>query len=114
MMAQLEEGQVFMPLVISKLTAVILGLIFLVQRKEKFPDVRGNWIVILAAVLDAGGNVFFLLAEQNTRLDIAAVLASMYAAVTVLLSQQILREEVTRGQWLGVGLCLLSIGLIVA
>ncbi len=113
LIAQINEGQVFMPLVISKLTAVGVGLLFLVRRQERLALAGGRSAVVLAAIFDSGGNVFFLLAEQSTRLDIAAVLASMYAAVTVLLSRNLLKENVTSGQWLGVGLCLLAIGLIV-
>jgi drug/metabolite transporter (DMT)-like permease len=113
LIAQLKGGLVFAPLVISKLTAFLAGLLFVWFRKEAVPIPVRNPAVLLAALFDAGGNVFFLLAEQNTRLDIAAVLSSMYAAVTVLLSQYFLKERVTRNQWLGVGLCLLAIGLIV-
>ena len=114
LIAQVQEGRVFMPLVISKLTAFGIGLLFLARRREAIFPFHYDPAMILSAIFDSSGNVFFLLAEQNTRLDIAAVLASMYAAVTVLLSQQFLKEKVSFGQWLGVGLCLLAIGLIVA
>ena len=114
LIAQVQEGQIFTPLVISKLTACVVGLLLILRRKEGLAKPAGISAIIMAAIYDAGGNVFFLLAEQNTRLDIAAVLASMYAAVTVLLSQNILKEKVTFGQWLGIGLCLLAIALIVA
>jgi uncharacterized membrane protein len=111
--AQMKMGPIFSPLVISKFTACLVGLLFLWRRREALPKLSRSPAIVLAAVFDAGGNVFFLLAEQNTRLDIAAVLSSMYAAVTVLLSQFFLKEQVTRNQWLGIGLCILAIGLIV-
>jgi len=113
LIAQIQEGLIFFPLVISKLTAVVLGLLFLIRRRQRILLPNRILAVIFAAVFDSGGNVFFLLAEQNTRLDVAAVLASMYAAVTVLLSQLVLKERVTFSQWFGIGLCLLAIGLIV-
>ena len=111
--AQLQGGQIFAPLVISKLSAFLAGLAFLRFRKADLPAIVRNPAVLLAAMFDAGGNVFFLLAEQNTRLDIAAVLSSMYAAVTVLLSQLFLKERINRKQWFGVGLCILALSLIV-
>jgi drug/metabolite transporter (DMT)-like permease len=71
-----------------------------------------NPIAIFAGFFDAGGNVFFLLAKQFTRLDVAAVLASMYPAVTVILACVILREKVSASQWRGVILCVIAIALI--
>ena len=66
----------------------------------------------IAGLFDAGGNVFFMLAKQFTRLDVAAVLASMYPAVTVILAWWILKERVSSSQWWGVFLCVIAITLI--
>jgi drug/metabolite transporter (DMT)-like permease len=70
-----------------------------------FPSLRRNPLALFAGLMDAGGNVFYLLAARYTRMDIAAVLASMGPAVTVLLSAIILREKVSRTQRFGVLLC---------
>jgi len=37
----------------------------------------------------------------------------MYPAVTVLLSSRVLHERISPLQWLGVGLCVLAVVLIV-
>ena len=45
-------------------------------------------------------------------MDVAAVLVSMYATVTVILAWIVLKEKITRLQWIGVGLCSMAIALI--
>ncbi len=107
-----HEGQLFAPLVVSKLASLAVGLILLRRQRLPLPSLLSNPAALLAGALDMGGNVFYLLARQLTRLDIAAVVASMYPAVTVLLARRLLHEEVSRWQWLGLALCLLSVGLI--
>ena len=47
-------------------------------------------------------------------LSLAAVLTSLYPAVTVLLARTVLREQISRGQLVGLGGSLGAIALIVA
>ena len=56
--------------------------------------------------------IFYLIARQLSRLDVTAVLVSMYPALTVLLARSVLRQRVSRGQWAGIALCLLSVARI--
>jgi drug/metabolite transporter (DMT)-like permease len=44
---------------------------------------------------------------------VAAVLASLYPVITVLLANLVLREKVSHSQWVGVGVCLAAITLII-
>ena len=66
----------------------------------------------LSGFLDAGGNILYLFATQNTRLDIAALLSSLYPAATVLLSSLVLKEKISLPQWFGVSACVVAIMLI--
>jgi drug/metabolite transporter (DMT)-like permease len=67
----------------------------------------------LAGLLDAGGNVFYLLAIRNTRLDAATVLSSLYPAATVILASTLTHEAISGRQWMGVVICLAAVILIV-
>jgi drug/metabolite transporter (DMT)-like permease len=72
---------------------------------------------VLAAVgiLDTGGNVAFAAAAASHELlSIAAVLASLYPVVTVLLARFVLGERVQRSQELGVVVVLSGVVLITA
>lgn len=106
------ESGLFAPLAIAKGAALLLALSILMLRGEGLPSLGGNLIALLAGVFDAGGNWFFLLAEQFTRIDIAAVLSSMYPVMTVFLAHLMLKENVSPLHWTGVGLCILAIALI--
>ena len=112
LIAQVQRGTPFAPLAIAKASAMGLGLLVLLFRKERIPSVRGTPISWLAGVLDAGGSVLFFIAQQNTRLDIATVLTSMHSVSTVLLARLIIGEQVSKTQWLGVVLCLVSASLV--
>jgi drug/metabolite transporter (DMT)-like permease len=112
LIAQVERGLLFSPLVIAKCAALAAALLLLRRERLAFPDARANPVAVLAGLLDAGGNVLYLLARQFTRLDVAAVLASMYPAATVILARAVLREEIAPRQWLGVFFCLAAVALI--
>jgi drug/metabolite transporter (DMT)-like permease len=114
LIAQVEVNAVFVPLMVARAMMLATAIVTLSVRRVPFPGLWSNPIGLLAGVLDAGGNVLYLLARQHVRLDIAAVLSSLYPVSTVILARAITREPVTPMQWLGAGACLAAVALITA
>lgn len=114
LIGQAEPGSVFWPLVAAR-CASLTGLTMLaVSRRESiWPEPR-DWPVIgLAGVTDAGGNAFLVMAAHAGRLDVAAVLSSLYPATTVMLAWWFLRERLTWSQTVGLVVTLVAISAIV-
>ncbi|MFU8769544.1 MAG: EamA family transporter, partial [Desulfotignum sp.] len=104
---------IFWPLVGARAASVgFLFTVVLVVKKPGTP-VTGPWgFIAVTGVLDALGNLLFSTAAHLGRLDVSAVLASLYPAATVLLAWLVLREKLRRRQWVGVGAALIALGLI--
>ena len=71
-------------------------------------------LAALAGLLDTGGNGFYMLSSLAGRLDVAAVLSSLYPGGTILLAALFLHERATRLQALGMGCALVAVALIAA
>jgi len=66
------------------------------------------------ALLDTGGNLLLIAATLTGRLDEAAVLSSLYSAVTILLAAWRLHERPTKRQWAGMVAALAAVVMITA
>jgi len=98
------------PMTASRLGGMIILVLFMIFRRETW-KVEGNaWSMIaLNGILDIGGNLFFILAGQAGRLDISAVLSSLYPGSTVILAWIFLKERLTRTQWIGIAAAMIAI-----
>jgi drug/metabolite transporter (DMT)-like permease len=108
-----DPGKIFTPLIVSRSMTLVIGLLLIKLKRMSLPVLTSSPLALLAGVLDAGGNLFYVLARQFTRLDIAALLSSLYPASTVLLAGIILKEKVSLRQGVGIMVCLAAILLIV-
>ena len=110
---QLSGNAILWPLAAARIgSVVVIIVIALTMRVRELPAVSQFPIIAIAGLLDVGGNVFFALATTFGRLDIAAVLASLYPVSTVLLAYSILKERLTIWQWFGISLALVAVVLI--
>jgi drug/metabolite transporter (DMT)-like permease len=102
----------FWPLAAARFAGFLaLGMYALITRQPGLPP-RDLWRVsIVNGLLDIGGNAFYVLAAQTGRLDVAAVLSSLYPASTVLLAWIFLKERITWRQAFGVLLAFAAIVL---
>lgn len=100
------EQAILWPLVAARGASITCMLFLVLLRGEFEPPPTANHLGLLSLVgiFDAAGNAFFALASRTGRLDISAVLASLYPAATVLLAGLFLRERLKPKQWVGIAL----------
>jgi drug/metabolite transporter (DMT)-like permease len=96
-------------------SVMLLGLRLRPAKDAKTPVRFGGRAVgwaLSTALLDTSGNLLFLAATRAGRLDVAAVLASLYPASTILLAALALGESPTRRQALGMVTAVVAVVLI--
>jgi drug/metabolite transporter (DMT)-like permease len=108
---QASHHAVLWPLVGARIAGISM-LFAVVMARRQWETPCGNQLPIigLAGLFDATGNILFALAANAGRLDIAAVLSSLYPATTILLAALVLDERLNRQQWSGV---LMALGAVV-
>jgi drug/metabolite transporter (DMT)-like permease len=113
LIAHASRSTILWPLAVSKVASFTTTLAaMLMTRHTGRPSARLFPLALLAGVLDAGGIAFFVLAAHLGRLDVAAVLSSLYPASTVLLAGVLLQERMSRIQTVGIIVALVAIPMI--
>ncbi len=111
-----SAGATVWPMVASRSGGMILitAYMLITRASWKVEDPTAWPLLVLNGILDISGNIFFILAGQSGRLDVAAVLSSLFPGTTVLLAWVFLKERLSRNQWIGIGSALAAIVLMTA
>ena len=113
LMKMAGPGAVFWPLASARAASFLLMLaIALSTRAQGDTNSRALRYMIVAGVLDSAANALYVLAAQHGRLDVAAVLSSLYPASTVVLARVVLKERLSRLQAAGMFSAMVAVALI--
>ncbi|WP_433475449.1 DMT family transporter [Spirillospora sp. CA-142024] len=113
------DGSGLWPIVgarLGNLVIVAVALLFLAIRGgDTGPRVSGRTLIglaLLSGTLDAGANVLYFLAVHNGMLSLAAVLTSLYPAITVLLARVAYSERLRAVQRVGMAVAIAGVALV--
>jgi drug/metabolite transporter (DMT)-like permease len=108
-----DPDSLLWPMIIMRVAGTLLLFFIVLARREPFAVPSGAWgVVLVNAILDLAGNFFYILASKAGRLDIAAVLSSLYPGATAVLALLILKERITRIQAIGILAALIAVVLV--
>ena len=109
-----QVGSELPVILVTRLTAATGALILLaLSSGAKIPK-RSAWpLLALMSLLDALALGIVIAAGNLHRPEFAAVAASTFGIITIILAWLFLKERMTGGQWFGVAVCFLGIGYLV-
>lgn len=108
-----SQNGLFWPMVSSRFSGVVTMVVYTLVTRQPFLPSKPVWpLLVLNGILDISGNGLYILAGQAGRMDVAAVLASLYPASTVLLAGLFLHERLNRLQLAGILAALAAIVLM--
>lgn len=112
-LAKADSDSGMWPLVISRITSAAL-IVPLALAAGAFAALHGRVLLlaVIAGVLDAFANFFFLEASRHGLLSVASVITSLYPAGTVMLAAGVLKERTGRTQRVGLAMAVASIVLL--
>jgi drug/metabolite transporter (DMT)-like permease len=121
-------GGILWPLAASRVGSLVLAILGgLILSRDRFtadrdprtdpaprhrPWLIGIGLALISSVFDTSGNFLFVAATRIGRLDVAAVLSSLYPASTILLAIWLLHERTNRRQAIGMTAALVAVALI--
>ena len=97
-----DHGLFWILTVIRVASLALVLIIFWSTEKRWLPSWSGWRLAAVAGILDVLGNLFYVLATRSGRLDVSAVLSSLYPAVTIALAIIFLHERMNLPQKFGI------------
>ncbi|MDN4173129.1 EamA family transporter [Nocardioides sp. SOB77] len=114
-LAEIPEEAGLLPLAVNQLVAgAAVVAVAVAAHAPWVPRQRGAALGLVSGLLGATATGCFMLATREGYLTVAAVLTSLYPAVTVVLAAVLLREPVHRSQAVGLALCAGAVVLVAA
>jgi drug/metabolite transporter (DMT)-like permease len=112
--SRVSEDSGMWPIAIERTAATVALAVFalLATRGRLVASSRMVAAVVVIAVLEIAATVFVLLALQRGPVAVASVVASLYPVTTVLLAAVVLRERLSRLQYVGVTCALVAVALV--
>jgi len=109
-LAQIGPEAGLLPLAANQAAGAVLAGLGAAAARARWRGLRGavGWGTA-AGLTGAVGTLAFTLSSGTTSLAVAAVLTSLYPAVTVLLAAGVLHERLRTSQAAGMGICTLAI-----
>jgi drug/metabolite transporter (DMT)-like permease len=106
-----SQTSLWWPLVAIRIVSISSLLGYAILTRQPWLPKRESLVpIILSSVLDTVGNATYALSARMGRLDVAAVLGSLYPGATVLLAWLFLKERISRVQAIGI---LMALGAIL-
>jgi drug/metabolite transporter (DMT)-like permease len=99
----------------TTLAAALVLIVAIRRRKESQIETKQKgvlWFAGGAGLLEATGTLLYMYCSTVGRLDVAAVLTSLYPVVTIVLAAWILKERTTSRQTVGMALALGAVVLV--
>jgi drug/metabolite transporter (DMT)-like permease len=114
-LGQIPETAGTLPLALNQATGALVTIAVATAVRQTWQPSRAaaGWGAT-SGLLGVTGSLAFVEASHLADLGVAAVLASLYPAVTVLLARTLLSERLGAGQRLGLVFCSAAVGLIAA
>jgi drug/metabolite transporter (DMT)-like permease len=108
-----SQAALFWPIIAARLASITFLTTYAASSRQRWAPQVHSWpLIALAGILDTAGNSLYVLSGQFGRLDVAAVLSSLYPAATVALAWLVLKERIASIQKLGIVTALAAIVLI--